>query len=86
MPQQPPFVPMLGYTDEQRSLIAGFLLHFREGTLKALASLGSVKAGITSGMAEAEYRYYVHAEAYSRQLLFYVGYPVAKDEMYAPPG
>ncbi len=82
MPQRPPVYWPQPLTDEDRALIAGYLLHHREGTLEALSSLGSVVSGLNAGQFDIMYRYYRSAEAYSRFLLYWVGYPVEKGKMY----
>lgn len=67
-----------GYTDLERALIAGYLVRKRTGTIKALRAVGSAKRESTEGWAEGSFRYYADAERYSRFLLYYIGYPVAK--------
>ena len=70
------------YTDAERAVIAGYLLRQREGTLKALAS-SERGAQITTDIGqENQRRYYQICEAYSRFLLWWIGYPVMKNEMY----
>lgn len=81
MPNLPPlhYGP---YTDEERALIASYLLLQRAGTLSALESARSVTPGTTEGWAEGNERYYTNAESYSRFLLAGIGYKVKKDMMY----
>ena len=70
------------YTDEQRQLIASYLLHMRAGTLSALSS-SSRKIEIDSAIGVGrERQYYTNAESYSRFLLYWVGYQVRKNGMY----
>lgn len=86
MPNLAPVVKYsTAYTDEERAIIAGYLLRQRQGTLDALAS--SVRgAEITTDIGqENQRRYYQICEAYSRFLLFWAGYQVEKNQMYAPP-
>ena len=71
------------YTDDERAVIAGYLLAQRAGTLQALSSseLGAV---ITTDIGQEEQRrYYQVCEAYSRFLLYWIGYEVNKNQMYA---
>jgi hypothetical protein len=70
------------YTPAERAIIAGYLIRMRGGTLRALASVGSATQGETSGWAEGNQRYYRDAERYSRYLLYWAGYIVAKGENY----
>jgi len=84
MPLPPPTIPDT-YTDAERALIAGYLLHHRAGTLQALSSCSSIPAEIDGGSMATCGRYYRDAEAYSRFLLYWIGYPVGKGRMYAPP-
>lgn len=70
------------YTDEERSVIAGYLLRQRQGTLAALAS-SERGAVLTSDIGqEQQRRYYQICEAYSRFLLYWIGYAVPKNKMY----
>jgi len=78
-------VPPYPYDDETRAIIAGYLLHHRAGTLDALRSVGHPIAGQTEGWAEGNYHYYQAAESYSRFLLYWLGYPVQRNQMYEPP-
>lgn len=81
MPNLPP-IEIGPYSDQERALIASYLLHQRAGTI---AALRSVQAGLphdTLGWSEGGSQYYTHAEAYSRFLLYWIGYPVAKNQMY----
>jgi hypothetical protein len=80
----PPLMPEV-YTDYERALIAGYLLRMRHGTLQAKGSVGSPPAGSTEGWAEGNFLYYKDAERYSRFLLWWIGYPVGKDQMYVQP-
>lgn len=70
------------YTDEERALIASYLLWQRQGTLDALNSVGSAPPGGTENWGEGNQRYYKNAEAYSRFLLYWIGYKVPKGGMY----
>lgn len=81
MPQFAPVVKQT-YTDEERAIIAGYLLRQRAGTLEALAS---AKVSVT--LYEVDYsinqrRYYRDAESYSRFLLYWIGYETPKDQLY----
>lgn len=70
------------YTDEERAIIAGYLLKQRAGTL--LASQSSERGAqleLDIGL-DKQAVYYRNAEAYSRFLLYWAGYPVHKDRMY----
>jgi hypothetical protein len=73
------------YTARERAIIAGYLIRMRSGTLRALASVGSAVQGATAGWAEGNQRYYRDAERYSRYLLYWAGYEVAKGENYEAP-
>jgi hypothetical protein len=73
------------YTDEERAVIAGYLLRQRHGTLAALSS-SERGAVITSDIGqEQQRRYYQICEAYSRFLLYWIGYAVNKNKMYGEP-
>jgi len=89
MPFPPPKLPegplVSAYQPDERALIAGYLLHQRAGTLKALESYGSIPADTTELLAERGYDYYLRAESYSRFLLYWIGYPVQRNQMYVPP-
>lgn len=83
MPDLPP-IHDGPYNDAERALIASYLLHQRAGTLAALGSSSKAPAGSTEGWGEGNVNYYKHAEAYSRFLLYWIGYPVQKNQMYIP--
>lgn len=70
------------YTDRERAVIAGYLIRKRVGTLQALRSARSIKPDTTDGWAEGSVQYYQDAEAYSRFLLYWIGYQVGKDQNY----
>jgi hypothetical protein len=70
------------YSDEERALIASYLLGKRAGTLQALASVKGLPPGSTYGWGEGSLSYYQHAEAYSRFLLWWIGYPTQVNQMY----
>lgn len=73
------------YTDEERAVIAGYLLRQRAGTLKALSS-SERGATITTDIGqENQRRFYQIGEAYSRMLLYRIGYEVEKNMMYGAP-
>lgn len=71
------------YTDEERAVIAGFLLRQRAGTLKALSSSDRYALITTDYGSVNQQRYYRDCEQYSRFLLAKISYPVAKGAMYA---
>lgn len=72
------------YTDGQRAYIAGFLIWYRAGMLKALESVSSDAARAIPGWQRQQIRYYQDAESVTRYLLYECGYPVAKDENWDP--
>lgn len=83
MPQLAPVVKDQ-YTDEERAVIAGYLLRQRAGTLQALASSDRY-ATLDNGYAPVrQQRYYRDAESYSRFLLYWIGYEVQKGQLYNP--
>lgn len=70
------------YTDEERAIIAGYLLHQRLGTLKALSST-TKGAEIETDIGLQEHaKYYSNCESYSRFLLYWLGYEVQRNMMY----
>lgn len=81
----PPPEPFRMYTGDERALIAGYILHMREGILKAADSTGSPPAGSTLDWGEGSYNYWENAEAVTRWLLYWIGYPVRKGKLYVPP-
>jgi hypothetical protein len=81
MPNLPP-TQMPPYTDAERALIASYLLQKRVGLLQALRSVEHAPPQSTDGWGEGNQRYYRDAEAYSRFLLWWIGYPVNKNQMY----
>lgn len=71
------------YTDEERAVIAGYLLGKRAGVLKALSSSFRYAELTKEFGAENQLRYYQLAEAFTRWELYWIGYTVQKDQMYA---
>lgn len=71
----------LNPTPQERSLIAGFLLHFRAGFLQAEATMSDPKAARFTTWADPVRLYYSHAESVSRYLLDKIGYPVERGQM-----
>lgn len=72
------------YTDEERAVIAGYLLKRRNGLLKALASTNKADEINIDGFFTKTYRYYRSAESWNRFELYWVGYEVPKDGTYTP--
>lgn len=72
------------YSDEEAAIIAGYLIYHRDTLLLALES--TTHAEITRpdypGASGAEY--YRHAEAYSRYLLYWIGYETGTNQQWAP--
>ena len=83
MPQLAPIVKSQ-YTDEERAIAAGYLLHMREGLLKALASTKRADEITLDGEFIKTYRYYRIGEAWSRFYLFWLGYETPKNQLYTP--
>jgi len=81
VPQVEPITDKV-YTDPERALIAGYLIHMRAGTLQALHSTGHPKLGSTDGWGEGTFRYYQDCERYSRFLLHWIGYDVQRGKNY----
>jgi hypothetical protein len=78
----PPWISAT-YSDEEAAIIAGYLIRMREGTLQALQS-GEYADQLTPDIPDITGKeYYRHAEAYSRWLLYWIGYPVAKNEQWS---
>lgn len=71
------------YTDEERAVIAGYLLRQRDGTLRALASTERWMQITTDVGPQNGVKYYSNCESYSRFLLYVIGYQVKKGTMYA---
>lgn len=67
---------------QQRALIAGFLLHSRQGILDALTTMHDPIVDQIIEWSGPTRQYYVAAEAYSRYLLWLIGYPVQRNQMY----
>lgn len=72
------------YTPAQRAMVAGFILHFRRGFLDASASAGAPAADQIPPWRDETRRYYRDAESVTRFLLYWIGYPVARDQMWEP--
>lgn len=70
------------FNRHQRAMIAGFLLHHRAQVLSALQSLSDPATLAIPEWAGPTRAYYEAAEAYSRKLLWEIGYPVDKNQMY----
>jgi hypothetical protein len=83
MPQLAPVVKTQ-YTDEERAVIAGYLLHRRQGLLKALASVDLANEISVDGYFVKTFRYYKIAEAWNRFELFWIGYETPKNQLYTP--
>lgn len=64
--------------------MAGFILHFRRGFLQAAESSGVAAAQQIPEWSAETVRYYQDAEAVTRFLLYWIGYPVAKGQMWSP--
>lgn len=73
------------YSDEERAVIAGYLLQQRRGTLQALSSSSREMEIDTEFGRYNQLRYYQICEAYSRFLLYWIGYEVNKGQMYGQP-
>jgi len=75
------------YTDEERALIAGYLLRMRAGTQRAKDSVDRAPPNQTGGWGEGNQRYYRNALQYSSFLLSWIGYlPNGQTAPQAPPG
>lgn len=83
MPNLAPVVKQT-YTDHERAVIAGYLLHQRAGTLQALSSANRGLQITTEWGTENQLRHYKTCEGYSRFLLYWIGYQVEKGQMYVP--
>ena len=83
MPQLAPVVKET-YTDEERAVIAGYLLGKRRGLLQALASTERATEINVDGYFVKTYRYYRIGEAWSRFYLYWAGYETGKDQLYTP--
>jgi hypothetical protein len=81
--QIPPILKV-DYTARERALIAGYLLGKRKGTQQALDSAKKAPPGETFGWGEGNVAYYTHALAYSRWLLYKIGYPLGKEGANVP--
>jgi len=73
------------YTDDERAVIAGYLLRQRSWTLQALASSDRMAEISTDYGRVNQQRYYQACEQYSRLLLYRIGYAVEKKGMYGQP-
>lgn len=82
MPIPPIVKPPGQYTDQERAVIAGYLLFMRAGTLSALSSSEQIPKHVGRGFGEQSYWYYADAESYSRFLLNDIGYRVGRRQMY----
>lgn len=82
MPNLAPVVKQT-YTDEERAVIAGYLLRQRAGTLQALSSTERWMEITTDIGPQRGVKYYSNCESYSRFLLYWIGYTVNRKEMYA---
>lgn len=70
------------YTDEERAVIAGYLLKMRQGTLTALDSSERGEKIQTDIGLQNQVKYYSNCEQYSRFLLYWIGYEVMRKRMY----
>lgn len=70
------------YPDDIRAEIAGYLLHMREGTLRALESSERGAKIQTDIGLQNQAKYYSNCEEYSRFLLYWIGYEVMRKRMY----
>ncbi len=70
------------YSDEERAIIAGYLLQMRQGVLRALSSSARYVEITTDYGAMKQLAFYQIEEQYSRFLLYWIGYPVEKGNMY----
>lgn len=85
MPNQPPiWAPPLSGRDA--ALVAGFILHYRQGILWARDTLDLVTPGIFDEWVQAEQRFFKDGERWTRFLLYYTGYDVGKDLMWGTEG
>lgn len=73
----PPYV-QVDISDRDAAIIAGYLLRQREGTLMALDSTEYADAITDDDIGDFGATYYRYAEAYSRFLLWKLGYSVPK--------
>lgn len=83
MPQLAPIVKDT-YTDDERAIIAGYLLGKRQGILKALESTDKMQETNVDGYFIKTYRYYRIGESWSRFYLYWIGYETAKNQLYTP--
>lgn len=72
------------FSDDERSLIAGFILHFRRGILQAAESVGAEAAQQLPEWSARSQAYFANAESVTRFLLYEIGYPVQKGQMWSP--
>lgn len=79
--QYPPIFDR-NYTTRDKAVIAGFLLHFREGYLRALESVSGPEADQIPSWKARQTQYYQDAESITRYLLCEVGYPVEKGDVW----
>lgn len=67
-------IPRGHYSDEERALIAGYLLHMRSGAAQAQTSVSTPPSGSTEGWAEGNQRYWTDALRAIDWLLYWIGY------------
>lgn len=80
----PPFVWPGDWTEEDFRAIAGFILYYRAGVLRALESTSDPAYDQIPVTKAGQLRYYRDAEAFTRFLLYNTPYPVQKDELWNP--
>jgi|SRR5579864_111896 len=76
--------PVVGsdYSEEDLRVIAGYLLYYRAGILRALQSVSDTAAAQIPTWQEPQVRYFRDAEIVTRWLLSFTPYPVQKDELW----
>jgi|SRR5579864_317636 len=70
------------YSEDDWRVIAGFLLYFRAGILRALESTNNEAYSQIPRVAAGQRRYYEDAESVTRWLLSFTPYPVKKDALW----
>ena len=70
------------YSEEDWRAIAGFLLYFRAGILRALESVSDPSTRAMPGWRDRQIQYYQDAESVTRWLLSFTPYPVQKWELW----
>jgi hypothetical protein len=70
------------YSEEDWRVIAGFLLYYRAGILRALTSSNDAAYDATPVAAAGQRRYFRDAESITRWLLSFTPYPVQKNELW----